>query len=498
MANLDRASLESTPTPERLGKYEVLKRLAVGGMAEIFLARSTGIEGFEKYVVIKRMLPRYVGNERFAAMFLDEARLAGRLQHQNVAQVYDIGEHDGQYFFAMEYLHGEDLRNLLGTVAKRDERVPLAHALTIVAGAAAGLHYAHDEVTAEGAALNIVHRDISPSNIIVTFDGGVKVVDFGIARAEFRDSHTKAGALKGKRPYMSPEQCTVGMVVDRRSDIFSLGVVLWEMTTMSRLFRRRRDDNEIEIMDRIIKGDVTPPRAMVSDYPPPLERIVMRALATDRDQRYPTSQAFLDDVEEVGAELGLRLSTSALTGYLESVFGKRPKPWRSGSHPVVERTDIVDRIASSVSEEHTETTTDVIETSTPIWPRMPLPPGAVDEEGDDFAGATVQMRPQDMPDEVQEAMPTFQFHPDEHPDVARRLREAYAQRQAELIAKREAEEFARHQRTLSNTTSPGVHQTGQRSVVVRDQSSASSWLPLVLAIGLVAVAIGVIVAIATF
>ncbi len=501
MGDLERAALASAPFPERLGKYEVLQRLAIGGMAEIFLARSSGIEGFEKYVVIKRMLPKYVGNERFVTMFLDEARLAGRLQHQNIAQVYDIGQQDGQYFFAMEFLHGEDLRSLLATIAKRDQKIPLATALTIVAGTAAGLHHAHEEVTATGAALNIVHRDISPSNIIVTFGGGVKVVDFGIARAEVRDTHTRAGALKGKRPYMSPEQCTAGAKVDRRSDVFSLGVVLWEMTTMSRLFRRHRHDNDIEIMDRIVKGDITPPRAMVRDYPEPLERVVMQALATDREARYPTCKAFLDELEEVAARLQLRLSSSALAEYVESVFGKRPKPWRSGSQLAIDPTEVLEQTISSVDGTDSEDTTDVQAVTarkyTPVWPRVPAPSTEEDEDAfGELAAATVQMRPDELPDEVQEALPTFQFHPDEHPDVARRLREAYAQRLAELTAEKEAAEFAA--RNAAYQSSPDNQIISRPDIeVARPAETSRSWFPLVLAGVVVALAVAIVAVIAT-
>lgn len=422
---------------ERLGKYEILKRLAVGGMAEIFLARSTGIEGFEKYVVVKRILPQYVDNQRFVTMFLDEARLAGRLQHQHIAQVYDIGQEGGQYFFAMEFLHGEDLRSLLIAEEERGGRMPLPQALTIIAGAASGLHYAHEEVNADGVPLNIVHRDISPANLVITFDGGVKVVDFGIARAAFRNTQTRAGALKGKRAYMSPEQCRTGDV-DRRSDVFSLGIVLWEMTTMSRLFRRSRKDNEFDIMNRIITGDITPPRAMVKDYPPGLERIVMKALAIDREQRYPTCKAFLDDVEELAASERMRLSTSALATYVEDLLGKRPKPWRTSSNPAIDPTELLERAAPGGDDE--EDTTDVTEVAfpkyTPVWPRLPdvLPGEEDDDEEDDFAGATVQMRPEDMPDEVQEALPTVQYIRGSNEALDRQLAEALEERRAELAA----------------------------------------------------------------
>ncbi len=312
--------------PDALGKYKIIQRLAVGGMAELFLARVTGIEGFEKYVVVKRILPQHAQDRHFVDMFLDEARLAARLDHQNIVQVHDIGQEAHAYFFVMEYLHGEDAQELLKVEGRREQRIPLEQALTIITGVAAGLQYAHEKCDTDGLPLHIVHRDVAPSNIIVTYDGGVKLVDFGIARAHFRQSQTEAGRVKGKLSYMSPEQCR-GEELDARSDLFSLGIVTYELTTMSRLFRVRRS-KKLEVMQRIAKGDIPPPSTRMADYPPALEQIVMRALQVSRKKRYQSAGEMLRDLEGFAKEENMSLSPSNLAWYLRESVGHRPEPWR--------------------------------------------------------------------------------------------------------------------------------------------------------------------------
>ena len=341
--------------PARLGKYEILTKLAVGGMAEIYLARATGIEGFEKHVVIKRIRPQLAEDQKFVHMFLDEARIAAQLQHQNIAQVYDIGEEAGTYYFAMEYLHGTDARGLLKAAARNRESIPLAHALAIVAGAAAGLEYAHNKLGADGQPLDIVHRDVSPSNILVTYDGAVKVVDFGIARANQRSAETKTGSLKGKISYMSPEQCK-GQHLDRRSDIFSLGICLYELTTMSRMFPTR-SLSEYVIMDRLVKGAFPRPSARRADYPPGLERIVMRALAVDRETRYASAADLGVDIEHLAASLGMPLSTPALSRWVVGLIGRKPEPWHD--LPVPDTSIPGDGDDADGPAEHTISTTGV-------------------------------------------------------------------------------------------------------------------------------------------
>jgi serine/threonine protein kinase len=308
-------------------RYDVLGRLAVGGMAEIFLARAAGLEGFAKYVVVKRMLPDVARRKEMVAMFLDEARITARLRHQNIAQIYDFGLIDESYFFTMEYLHGRDLRAVMAKTTDRNERLPLQHGLTIVCGAAQGLHHAHEAVDDDGVSLEIVHRDVSLSNIVVTFDGGVKMVDFGVAKARSRSTETRAGGLKGKIAYMSPEQC-LGDPVDRRSDVFALGVVLYELTTSTRLFKIPGGDAEFKIMQRIVYDEIQPPSLRVEDYPAALETIVMRALSKRPADRYPTAQDLQVDLEQFAAASGMPLSTVMLSRYVKALFGDAAEPWR--------------------------------------------------------------------------------------------------------------------------------------------------------------------------
>jgi serine/threonine protein kinase len=307
-----------------LGRYELLQRLAIGGMAELYLARATGIQGFQKLVALKRILPQYAVNDEFVAMFLDEARLAATLQHANIAQVYDIGQSDDALFFTMEFIHGEDVRSILKTSCRRAARVPIEHALAIIAGAAAGLHAAHEKTALDGRPLRIVHRDVSPSNVIVSYDGGVKIIDFGVAKAARRQRETRTGTLKGKIAYMSPEQCR-GEEVDRQSDVFALGIVLYELSTGQRLFQ---GDNEFAIMQQIVTADAPPPSTRVAGYPSGLEAIVMKALARDKRRRYATAQALQLDLESYARAAGLVLSAVSLGDYMRELFAGKLEIWQ--------------------------------------------------------------------------------------------------------------------------------------------------------------------------
>ncbi|MBE7448908.1 MAG: serine/threonine protein kinase [Kofleriaceae bacterium] len=312
-------TLEMLPAGTRLGRYELIRRLATGGMAELYLARAGGISGFEKLVALKRILPQYAQHEDFVRMFLDEARLTATIQHANVAQVYDIGQCDDGLFFTMEFVHGADLRTVLHALARRGQAMPLADALTIAIGAAAGLHAAHERCAADGAPLGIIHRDVTPSNVLVSFEGCVKLIDFGIAKAERRTTETRAGTLKGKIAYMSPEQC-LGEPLDRRSDVFSLGIVLFEASTGTRLFRT---DNEFAALRQIVDEDAPSPASRRPGYPPGLEAIVMRALRRDRAERYPTALALQLDLEELARREGLAVSTAHLAAFMRVLLPER-------------------------------------------------------------------------------------------------------------------------------------------------------------------------------
>jgi serine/threonine-protein kinase len=299
-----------------LGKYELLHRLGAGGMAELFIARTIAIHGFEKLVALKRVLQQHANNERLIEMLLSEARLAATLHHPNIVQVYDVGEDDGTHFFTMEYIRGKDLRRLIRAAHKAGTWLPLEHLINIIIHAAAGLHYAHEQKTPDGRPLNVVHRDISPSNIIVSYDGAIKIVDFGIAKATTETQVNAMGALKGKIPYMSPEQCR-GEPLDRRSDIFSLGIILWELSLGKRLFTNKKG---MDLVQHIARNPAPKPSTFKPDYPKDLEQIVMRALAHDPAQRYQTARDLELDLEEFARERRLAISQARLGNFMRDLF----------------------------------------------------------------------------------------------------------------------------------------------------------------------------------
>jgi serine/threonine protein kinase len=304
---------------EEFGKYQLLKRLAMGGMAQIYLARHKGLEGFEKLLVVKRILPHLAENEEFITMFLDEARIAARLNHPNVVQIFDLGAQDDSYFIAMEYIHGEDVRRVWkrAEAAKRDLPVPLV--CRIIIDACAGLDYAHRKADQNGKPLGIVHRDISPQNILVTFEGGVKVVDFGIAKAADQATVTRSGVLKGKYSYMSPEQAA-GKKLDCRSDIFALGVVLYELLTGARLFKR---SNDIQTLNAVTECKVAPPSQVNARLPPDLDAVVMKALARSPDDRYQEAVHLQIALEEWLLSHQLPSSPVQLAAFMSEIYADR-------------------------------------------------------------------------------------------------------------------------------------------------------------------------------
>jgi len=279
---------------EQFGKYVLDDLIAVGGMAEIFLARQQGPAGFEKRLIVKRILPQYAADEAFIEMFLDEARLTSRLSHPNIVQIFELGEEQGRYYIAMEYIQGEGLIDVMDAAARLGVSIPYHYAATIIGHVAAGLDYAHHFTDADGRPFNLVHRDISPDNILVSYNGAVKTIDFGIAKAVTNRTKTQAGAVKGKFCYMSPEQ-VMAAELDGRSDIFSLGITLYEMTTGRRPFG---EDDGLLTVSAIVNEPVKPPSELVPGFPPALERIILRALAKDRDQRYARARDLQRDLEE--------------------------------------------------------------------------------------------------------------------------------------------------------------------------------------------------------
>jgi serine/threonine protein kinase len=308
---------------ETMGGYDLLRRLGSGGMAEVHLARTNGIQGFQKLVVLKQILPHLSRDKHFVRMFIEEARVAALLDHPNVVQVFDLGREEGEFFFTMEFVYGENLQGLLKALQKLGQTLSVEHVVTLGIGVAAGLHYAHERVGFDGRPLGIVHRDVSPTNVMITYEGGVKVADFGIAKVITRTDVTRAGTRKGKVPYMSPEQCRAEKV-DRRSDVFSLGVVLWEAVTGQRLFD---GDNEFGVMNLIVNGQARPPTTVKPEIPKELERIIMRALTVDRDKRYQTARELQLDLEAFARELKVRATPSALGELMHYLFRPQPFPW---------------------------------------------------------------------------------------------------------------------------------------------------------------------------
>src|SRR3954464_1387649 len=323
MGAIDPQSSFGALLPEQFGKYSLLGHLATGGMAEVWLARQLGMEGFEKIVVIKRARPELTDRET-TRRFLDEARLVATLEHPNIAQVYEIGQVSGSYFFVMEYIDGADLRRLIETSIARHRPFALADALYIMTHVCAALHYAHEKRDLEGRPLQIVHRDVTPSNVLLSHDGTIKVCDFGIAKAHNRESEiTQNGVLKGKFSYMSPEQCE-SKPVDRRSDVFSIGILLYELSTQSKLFRGTSD---FALLQQIVENPIPLPSARVPNYPRELQQIVMKALAKNPAERYPTAQALQVDLEEFAREHKLAMSSIRIAKLMSALFEKRNDAW---------------------------------------------------------------------------------------------------------------------------------------------------------------------------
>jgi serine/threonine-protein kinase len=292
-------------------------------MAQIYLARQTGLGSFERHVVLKTIVRGRASEQRFVTMFLDEARLAATLNHQNVAQIYEVDQAAGVYYMAMEYVHGENVRAIVETTIRRGWTIPLELAAMIVSGAAAGLHHAHERRGKTGQPLHIVHRDVSPANIMVGFDGSVKVLDFGIAKAEERATKTIGGTVKGKYGYMSPEQCK-GKPIDRRSDIFALGIVLYELTTLRRAFKGKDD---LETMKQIVVVNPVLPSAIVPGFPRELEAIILTALAIEAGARFQTAQELIEALDAFTVRAKLPGSNTAMGRFMLQLFGTKKEPW---------------------------------------------------------------------------------------------------------------------------------------------------------------------------
>ncbi len=316
--------------PNRIGRYEVLGQLATGGMAEILLATLSGPSDFRRAVVIKRILRQYAQKSSFVAMFLDEARIVAKIRHPNLVAVQELGEEEGEVFLVLEYVAGENLSSVLKRATAHGEKMDPELVAHVVAEACAGLHAAHELVSEDGRRQNLVHRDVSPQNIFVAYDGHVKILDFGVAITEERVARTEVGDVKGKFEYMSPEQAE-GEPLDRRSDIFAMGIVLYELSTGRRLFKRTSVTRALEA---ITKEPVIPPSRLVDGFPPALEAAIMRALSKKPDDRYATAADMRKDLLEIAR---------ALPSPVESL-AERMQRWFSDR--IVEKNDLLRRVTN--------------------------------------------------------------------------------------------------------------------------------------------------------
>jgi serine/threonine protein kinase len=308
---------------ETFGRYELIERIDVGGMAEVFKAVQRGVAGFERPVAIKRILPSIAADPDIVRMFVEEAKLAVQLSHPAIAQVFDLGregqDDDAGWFIAMEYIDGQSLLALWERFTARQERIPIGAVCHLIERIADALDHAHFAVDARGRPLGIIHRDVSPGNVLVSFDGEVKLIDFGLAKAKNRVSQTRDGIVKGKLAYLSPEQAH-GQPIDHRSDLFSLGVCFWELLTGRRAFKR---DDDRETVLAIRRGVVDRPSRHAT-VPPALERIVMRALAVDPEQRYATGRELADDVAAYQRRAGLAFGPGDMAALMGDTFTAEP------------------------------------------------------------------------------------------------------------------------------------------------------------------------------
>jgi eukaryotic-like serine/threonine-protein kinase len=324
----------------RLGRYELRAKIADGGMAEVHVARRVDGPGAGEVVAIKTIREQFARNKEFVTMFLDEAKIVSRLRHPNVIRYYELGKDGEQLFLAMELLFGQSLWSLWEGCRARNVRLRYDMIAWIGARVADGLHYAHELVDEQGQRLEIVHRDVNATNIFVTYDGEIKVIDFGLAKAANRESKTAAGVIKGKVAYMSPEQ-SVGAPIDRRTDIFALGTTLWELCCDRRLFKRSDD---VETLRRVHAAEVPDATRLVEGFPPELWRVIKRALARDMDQRYRTAAELARDLDALAVRQGggREANPRAVAKVMRELFAedqKRQVAWvAEASAPETSRT----------------------------------------------------------------------------------------------------------------------------------------------------------------
>ena len=304
--------------PQPFGKYLLLDRLNVGGMAEVYLAKVFGHHGGDRVVALKRILPSLLGDREFVGMFIDEARIAVQLDHRNLVQIFELGRQEDNYYIAMEYVSGCDLRTAIDRSKKRSQPLSIAHAIYVIGELAAGLDHAHRARDRSGASLDIVHRDVSPQNIVISRDGRIKLIDFGIAKAATGQQATQVGILKGKFGYMSPEQAR-GLPIDRRSDVFSLGIIFYELLTGLRLFKGEAD---FAVLERVRRAEIVPPRRANPAIPQEIERIVLKALAREPDARYAWASEVIEDLRPFLGFDAADLNARAMASWLQLVLAE--------------------------------------------------------------------------------------------------------------------------------------------------------------------------------
>ena len=336
-----RIEAEAAPQPRKtgviLGKYEIARALSVGGMAEVFLAVQKGIGGFEKPVALKRIRRSMLERRHYAVeQFLNEAKIAATLAHPNIAQIFDVGEEDGVLYLAMEYVHGKDLRALIHRVKNKNDKLPLGTAMYLVRDVARALHHAYTTVDLNGRQLKAIHRDVSPHNILCGFDGGVKLVDFGVATSA-TTAHDPT-TLAGKQSYMSPEQIQ-GQSLDARSDLFSLGVVFYELLTGEKTFAR---ESREETLAALTEGRYTPPSKLRPDLPAGVDALVARMLAVRPADRFADGNRLAEELEAFAAKNGVAIGPDWLKANLGTLFpvgGGEPDPEHPNAHSYTPRSD---------------------------------------------------------------------------------------------------------------------------------------------------------------
>jgi len=309
---------------KRFGKYLLLDKISTGGMADVYRAKLVGIRGFTKTIAIKRIHPHLLERKRFLRMFTDEAKIASRLMHPNVVQIYDLGEEEEMPYIAMEYVAGRDLFRVVQRLVSQQQRCPWRLATRVIAETCTGLHYAHEFRSLDGQPQEIVHRDVSPRNILISYSGEVKLTDFGIARAKNREEHTEHGVIKGKVRYISPEGAA-GARVDGRSDIYSLGVVLAEMMTMAPF---REAPNDMAMLLDIRQGGFD--RSRIANLPEPIQRVLERVLAADPAHRYPDANAFREDLLKSVDDASRPMSDVELKMFMERLYADEIEAERDG------------------------------------------------------------------------------------------------------------------------------------------------------------------------